>query len=400
MPKKHILKILLLLLVSFLLIPTNTAFAQDEGPLGDSSSMISLVAIVSILVWVILIILVYYDASNRGLSGTLWAGILFFFGFLGAIVYLIARPKQRIDNVSLERQQQMWGWVFLSPWIVGFFAFTALPMIASLIFSFTDFDLNARDEISFVGFDNYVHLTDDPRVEESLVATAKFATIALPLAVILPLALASLLNSKHLFGKPIFRTFFYTPYMVPIVSATYIWAGVMNTETGWINRFLEEIIGLSSGPDWLYSTTWIYPALNIIGLWGIGNAMLFTLASLQGVPTQLYEAARVDGAGPWRLFRHITLPMISPIIFYNLILSVIGLFRYFETPFILKQGSGDPGGATMFFNIHLYKTAFTFKDMGYGATLAWLLFVMAMGATVVIFATSRYWVYYAAGDDN
>lgn len=303
-------------------------------------------------------------------------------------------------GMSLQRKQQFWGWVFLSPWIIGFFAFTALPMIASLIFSFTDFDLNAPRDIDWVGLDNYRQLFDDPRVEESLIATFRFALIALPLAIGLPVLLASLLNSNFLIGKAIYRTLFYTPYMVPVVSATYIWSGVMNTETGWVNRFLEEIVGLSSGPDWLYSTTWIYPALNIIGLWGIGNAMLFTLAALQGVPTELYEAARVDGAGPFKQFRHITLPMISPVIFYNLILSVIGLFRYFEVPFILKEGSGDPGGATMFFNIHLYQTAFTFKQMGYGSTLAWLLFVLAMGATIIIFATSRYWVYYPAGDDK
>ena len=309
--------------------------------------------------------------------------------------------EQSIESkgMSLERQRRIWGWIFLSPWILGFFVFTALPMVASLAFSFTDFDLNAVDEISFIGLKNYQQLFDDPRVEDSLFATLKFSLIALPLAIALPVLLASLLNSKHLFGKPIFRTLFYMPYMVPVVSATYIWGGVLNTNSGWLNRFLSEIIGLSSTPDWLFSTTWIYPALNIIGLWGIGNAMLFTLASLQGVPTELYEAARVDGAGPWGLFRHITLPMISPIIFYNLILSVIGLFRYFEIPFILKQGSGDPGGATMFFNIHLYQTAFTFRQMGYGATLAWLLFVMAMGVTILLFATARFWVFYAAGEE-
>lgn len=312
---------------------------------------------------------------------------------------MVLAPSVKSRRMSLEKQRQIWGWIFLSPWIFGFFAFTLLPMAASLVFSFTDFDLNAVDEISYVGLDNYQHLFEDPRVEESLMATLKFSMIALPLAVSLPILLASLLNSKHLIGKTIFRTLFYMPYMVPVVSATYIWGGVLNSETGWINRFLEEVVGLANGPDWIFSKTWIYPALNIIGLWGIGNAMLYTLAAMQGVPTELYEAARVDGATAFGTFRHITLPMISPVIFYNLILSVIGLFRYFEVPFILKEGSGDPGGATMFFNIHLYKTAFTFKQMGYGSTLAWLLFAMAMGSTVLLFITSRYWVYYAGGED-
>ena len=304
------------------------------------------------------------------------------------------------QTMSLQRQRQIWGWIFLSPWIIGFVAFTALPMLASLVFSFTDFNLNARQDIEYIGLENYEALFTDIRLRDALESTFKFSLIALPLAITLPILLAGLLNSKYLFGKPLFRTLFYMPYMVPIVSATYIWAGVMNTETGWINRFLEEIIGVPNGPNWLFEQTWIYPALNIIGLWGIGNAMLFTLASLQGVPTDLYEAARVDGAGPVRLFRHITLPMISPIIFYNLILSVIGLFRYFEVPYILKQGSGDPGGATMFFNIHLYKEAFVDKDMGYASTLAWLLFAMALTVTVFLFATARYWVYYSAGEES
>lgn len=298
---------------------------------------------------------------------------------------------------SLQRQQQTWGWIFLSPWIFGFFVFTALPMMASLLFSFTNFQLTHPEAIQFVGLDNYARLHTDPRVRESLWATLKFSLIALPLALSLPVGLAALLNSRHLLGKSLFRTLFYMPYIVPVVSAVYIWSGVLNTETGWFNRFLEEIIGIS-GPDWLNSTTWIYPALNIIGLWGIGNAMLYTLAAMQGVPTELYEAARVDGAGWLSSFRHITLPMISPVIFYNLVLSVIGLFRYFEIPYILKEGTGNPGGATMFFNIHLYKTAFTFQDMGYGATLAWLLFAMAFVATLILFLTARYWVYYAAGE--
>ena len=297
-------------------------------------------------------------------------------------------PKTR--NTIL-RQRRLWGWLFISPWIIGFLAFTIIPMGASLFFSFTDFFLLKPDEISFVGLDNYVRLTTDPRVRESLRATFLFAIIALPLSIVLPVGLAALLNSEYLVGKRFFRTLFYMPYMVPVVSAVYIWGGVLNTDSGWINRFLGEI-GIR-GPNWLFDINWIYPALNIIGLWGVGNAMLIMLASMQGVPTQLYEAARVDGAGAWKRFTAITIPMISPVIFYNLVLSIIGLFRYFEIPFMLKEGSGDPGGSTMFFNIHLYKTAFSFQDMGYGSTLAWLLFAMAGVATLVLFLTARYWVY-------
>ncbi|MBN2471619.1 MAG: sugar ABC transporter permease [Anaerolineae bacterium] len=267
-------------------------------------------------------------------------------------------------------------------------------MIASLVFSFVQFELLHPENMQFVGLRNYQRLLTDPVVGLSLNNTFKFALIALPLAVFVPIGLATLLNAERLGAKRLFRTLFYMPYMVPVVSAVYIWGGVLNSETGWINRLLEGI-GIA-GPSWLNSTTWIYPALNIMGLWGVGNAMLYTLAAMQGVPTELYEAAKVDGANPFSRFRNITLPMISPVIFYNLVLSIVGLWRYFEAPFILKEGTGDPGGSTMFINIHLYRTAFLFQDMGYGSALAWLLFALAFGSTLILFATRRYWVYYAA----
>jgi multiple sugar transport system permease protein len=310
------------------------------------------------------------------------------------------------QNVSTKRQvsrlyriRQVWGIIFLSPWLIGFIGLTLFPMAASLVLSFTDYNLNRADQINWIGLQNYHKmLFIDPLVGTSLAATFRFALIALPLSIILPVALAALLNAKQLMAKRLFRTLFYMPYMVPVVSAVYIWQGMLNSEAGWINRALEGI-GIT-GPQWLNDVTWIYPALNIIGLWGIGNAFLITLASMQGVPTELYEASTVDGAGPWRRFRHITLPMISPVIFYNLVLSVIGLFRYFEIPYILSQGTGRPGSSTMFFNIHLYKTAFVFKDMGYGSALAWLLFFLAFIATIALFLSARYWVYYAHSEDN
>ncbi len=304
------------------------------------------------------------------------------------------RPARKFN---IKRRQQLWGLVFLSPWIIGFMVFTLFPMIASIVFSFTDYNLTRAGEFNFIGLRNYAQLFTDPLVATSLSATLKFAAIALPVGLVLPVLLAALLNSKWLVGKPFIRTLFYMPYMVPIVSAVAIWGGMLNSESGWINRVLD-LVGVA-GPDWLNDVGWIYPAMNIIGLWGIGNAFLITLASMQGVPTELYEAATVDGAGPFRRFRAITLPMISPVIFYNLVLSVIGLLRYFEIPYILSQGTGRPGGATMFFNIHLYKTAFVFSDMGYAAALAWMLFAIAFVATIFLFATSRYWVYYTSGEN-
>jgi len=296
----------------------------------------------------------------------------------------------------LAREQRLWGWVFLSPWLIGFVAFTALPIVASLVFSFTDFKLTSPEDVSYVGLGNYRRLFVDPLVKVSLGVTFKFALISLPIAVVLPVALASLLDSKWLVGKPLFRTLFYMPYVVPVVSAIFIWQGVLNNSSGWLNRILRSS-GVV-GPNWLDDVNWIYPALVIIGLWGLGNAFLITLASMQAVPTAYYEAALVDGAGPFARFRHITLPMISPVVFYNLVLSIIGLMRYFEVPFILSNGTGRPGSSTMFFNIHFYKTSFVFFDMGYGSALAWLLFGVTMVLTGLLFYSARYWVFYAGGE--
>ena len=303
-----------------------------------------------------------------------------------------AAPKRR----TLQQQQRLWGWIFLSPWIIGFVIFTAAPIIASLIFTFTDFTLARPGEISFVGLKNWQKLFSDPLAITALGVTIKFAIIAVPIGIILPLALAAMLNSKFLFGKRLWRTLFYMPYMVPAVSGIFIWQSFLNGQTGWLNRILR-LIGMDP-PNWLQDENWILPAFVLIGVWGIGNAMLTMLATMQGVPTELYEAADVDGAGAWTKFRKITIPMISPVIFYNLVLSVIGLMSYFNVPYIITRGTGQPNNAAYFYNLHLYKTAFTFFDMGYGATLAWFIFIIALVLNPGLFATSRRWVYYSNGD--
>ncbi|MAT98476.1 MAG: ABC transporter [Anaerolineaceae bacterium] len=308
------------------------------------------------------------------------------------------RPKIRKPLSPLERTQARWGWLFLSPWIMGFMLFTFLPMLASLAFSFTDFNITKPDEMTFNGIANYRRLLTDPDLRQALKVTFRFFALAIPISIIQPIGMAALLNAKSLFGKRFFTTLFYMPYMVPVVSAIIIWRGVMNPQTGWINRSLA-VIGIA-GPDWLNSTTWVYPALIIIGLWGVGNAMLFTLIGMQNVPTELYDAGKVDGATGIQRFMHITLPMITPIIFYNLVLTVIGLFQYFTIPWILtRAGTQDPGQVQLFYNIHFYKTAFTYQDMGYGATLAWLLFFIAMSLTILVFWSAKYWVYTPGGSD-
>jgi multiple sugar transport system permease protein len=301
---------------------------------------------------------------------------------------------RRRKKSKRARREAVWGLIFLSPWLIGFLLWIFLPMVASLLFSFTNYNLIHPEENRWVGLANYLKFFKDPVVRQSTVISLRFALISLPIAIVHPILMAALLNNKNLRAKRFFTTLFYMPYIVPMVSAVYIWQGVMNTQTGWINLFLKKM-GII-GPDWLFSTTWIYPALIIIGLWGVGDMMLFHLTAMQGIPTELYEAARIDGAGPILSFLHITLPMITPVIFYNLILSVVGIVQYFIIPFVLKGGSGEPGNTTRFYAMQLYKEAFAYSNMGYAATMAWMLFMFVLVVTVLLFATAKYWVFYAA----
>jgi multiple sugar transport system permease protein len=299
----------------------------------------------------------------------------------------------------LARQEALWGLLFLSPWILGFLAFTLIPMIATLGFTFSNFTLTQETPLSFVGFNNYTHLFQDTQTWASLGVTLKYALIALPIGLVVPLALAILMNSKHLRAPAIFRTLFYMPYIIPFVASLFAWQEMLNPETGWINTSLRAL-GVANPPYWTNDTTWIYPALVIMGIWGIGSAMVINLASLQGIPTELYDAANVDGAGWWATLFNVTLPLISPVIFYSLTLGIVEIFQYFLVPLVLNNGSGAPGGTTLFYNLYLYKTFFTYQDMAYGSTLAWLLFVIILAVTGLLFLSSRYWVYYAGENNN
>lgn len=305
----------------------------------------------------------------------------------------------------LARREFRLGFLFLSPWIFGFLAFTLLPMLATLFFSFLN--LSITDGIlsapKFAGLDNYRQLFRDPQVWStgstpgSLWITIKFGLIALPVGIFVPLGIALLMNNRHLKGKMFFRSMFYMPYIVPFVAAVFLWGGMLNPESGWINRALMSLgMAKENTPGWANDIHWVYPSYVIMGIWGIGNAMLIMLAGLQGVPTELYDAATVDGANNWQTFWKVTFPMISPVIFYNLVLSVVGLFQYFLVPLVVNQGTGRPGGTTIFYNLYLYKTFFTYQNMSYGSTLAWFLFIVILLVTVVLFGTAKYWVYYAA----
>jgi len=311
------------------------------------------------------------------------------------------------NMTPLARREMLVGLLFLSPWIIGFLGFTLLPVISTLVFSFVDLKITdgVNNPMRFVGLDNYIQYFKDPQVWSmggsgtpgSWLITIKYALIALPIGIFVPLGMALLLNSKSLKGTTIFRSLFYMPSIVPFVAAVFIWGGMLNSETGWINRALMGIgVPKTSTPGWLNDLNWVYPSYVLIGIWGVGNAILIMLAGLQGVPTELYDAAKVDGANAPQTFMNITFPMISPVIFYNLVLGMVGLFQYFLIPFVLNNGNGAPGGTTMFYNLYLVRTFFTFQNMSYGATMAWGLFAAILLVTVFLFATAKYWVYYAA----
>ena len=305
----------------------------------------------------------------------------------------IGRPRSRLTPRTREAA---WGIVFIGPWLIGLVLFTAGPMIASLVLSLTDFDLIHPDAVRFIGLDNYARMTTDPNVVTSVLVTFKFAAIVVPLTMLASLGFAVLLNSPHLFGRNILRTLVYMPIQIPLVASTLVWIGFLNTNTGWMNAILT-FFGIP-GPDWINSTTWIYPALSLIGLWGIGNFMLINIAGLQSVPTEMYEAARIDGAGPWTLFRRITIPLMSPVLLYNLVISLIVTFQYFTQAYTLTNGRGDPDNATLFINLDLFREAFTFNRMGYGAAIAWLLFALVLLLTITLFVFARKRVYYAGTD--
>lgn len=306
---------------------------------------------------------------------------------------LLRRPA--LPRLSpLARREARWGLTFIAPWIVGFLVFTLAPMIASLAFTFTNISLAQEQPLAFVGLRNWTTMLGDSQTWEALGVTVRFALLQLPIAMVLPFVLALALNARALKGPGVFRVLFFMPYVIPFVSGVLIWQGMLNLETGWVNAFLR-LTGVANPPNWLNDTTFIYPALVFIGIWGVGSGIIVNLAGLRGIPSELYDAARIDGAGWWGSLRHVTLPMMSPVIFYTLVLGIVDVLQYFLVPLVINNGTGEPAGSTFFFNLYLYKTFFTYQNMAYGATLAWLLFVVTLVVSLVVFRTSRRWVYYA-----
>jgi multiple sugar transport system permease protein len=290
-----------------------------------------------------------------------------------------------------RRREALEGYVYLTPWLIGFVAFVAGPILASFYLSFNKYNVILVPE--FIGFRNYVTaLTKDDLFLPSIVRTFYFVLLNVPLGMALSLAVAMLLNRKLVFTT-MWRTFFFLPTLTPLVAAAVLWRWMLNPDVGLINFLLAQI-GIK-GPGWLASTEWAVPSLALIGLWVTvgGSRMIIFLAGLQDVPKELLEAAQIDGAGRWSTFQHVTLPLVTPTIFFNLVLGIIFALRTFELAFIGTQGG--PARATWFISLHIYQNAFVSFDMGYASALAWLFFIVLFAFTFIQFRVSSRWVYYA-----
>lgn len=287
-------------------------------------------------------------------------------------------------------KRDLTGYAFISPWVVGFLAFTLVPFLASVGLSFTRYNIVTPPV--WVGLANYHKLfCDDPRFWVSLWVTLKYALVAVPLGIAAGVGLALLLNVE-VRGLSVYRTLFFLPSIVPAVATAVVFSWILNPQLGLVNGLLRRI-GIE-GPAWLQDTRWAFWSLVLMSLWTVGGSMVIYLAGLKDIPRQLYEAATIDGAGAWQRTRHVTLPMLTPVIFFNLIMGVIGAFQYFTQAYMMTQGG--PEDATMFYALYLFMRAWRYLDMGYASAMAWVLFLVIMAVTVLLFRSHRKWVHYGS----
>jgi multiple sugar transport system permease protein len=298
-----------------------------------------------------------------------------------------ARKSVRRVRLTRRRREALAAYLFLSPWIIGFIVFLAGPMIASMFLSFTQYKV-IKPPV-WVGIENYTRMFTDDLFYHSLRVTVTYTFLAVPLGVIIGLAIAMLLSQKVI-ASGVFRTIFYLPSVISGVAVAIVFAWIFNYRFGILNYFLS-LLGIP-GPNWLGHPRYTLGAFVIMSLWGIGGTVVIFLAALQGVPQSLYEAAMIDGANVWAKFRTITLPMISPAILFVLIVGVIGTFQTFTQAYIMT--GGGPANATMFYILYLYKNAFNWFEMGYASALAWVLFAIILVLTLLLMRSSSRWVYY------
>lgn len=294
------------------------------------------------------------------------------------------------------------GLLFAGPWIVGYLLLFAIPLVMSILLSFTEWDGVDFEKARWVGLDNYSTAFDDPLMRIALGNTCYYSFIYVPMHLSIALGLAMLLNHS-LRGMSIFRTIYYLPHFLAGVATMVLWLWLLHPEIGMINEIIRSVydllasLGLEQArdwpvPRWLHDPQWSKPALILMGVWSGGAAMLIFLAALQTMPQQLYEAAAIDGAGAVRQFWHVTMPMLTPAILFNLVLGIIGSFQVFMQSYIMT--GGGPDNSTLFYMLYLYQMAFEEFHFGYASALAWILFSVIMALTAVVFLTGRKWVHY------
>ncbi len=302
-----------------------------------------------------------------------------------------ARPRR----LRLVRRQALVGFAFISPWLLGFLLLKLLPILASLVFSFTNFNMLNPDATRFVGLSNYARIWTDRDAWFSLFSTISLAIYVVPLQLLVSLALAALLNSQRLRAKTLLRTLFFVPSIIPAIAIFSMWTGFLDPTTGWLNRLVLQPLGLPlyPGPG---SESGRNLLLSMLALWSIGPGFLIMLGAMQAVSRELYEAARVDGAGPLLRFFQVTLPCISPAIFFSLVINLIGIFGGVA---LLDRGTPFSGSMS-FFDNYIYSVMFHDNQLGYAASLSWVFFITMLAVTLILFRTSRRWVFYAEGETD
>lgn len=291
-------------------------------------------------------------------------------------------------SASISKMEARWGIAMAAPAILGFLLWQLGPMLASLIISFTEWSVVSTPKM--IGIGNFTRLfNNDPLFWKSLFATAYYTFLSVPLVITAAFVVATLLNQK-VKGLAIFRTIFYLPSVVPAVANSVLWLWLFNPDFGLINSLLNSI-GLP-GFLWIYDEAQVIPSLVLMSVWGMGNTMIIFLAGLQGVPQHYYEAAEIDGANGWEKWRYVTIPMVSPVMFFNLVMGIIGTFQVFAQAYIMTDGG--PNNASLFMVYYLFQNAFLYGRMGYASALAWVLFVIILVFTILVFRSSSSWVYY------
>lgn len=291
----------------------------------------------------------------------------------------------------MERRDLRNGLLFALPFLLGGTVFLLYPLVMSIYYSFCQYNIISPPVP--IGAENFRRLFfEDTVFWKSVYNTLYFTAFSVPLSLVTAVGLAMLLNRK-IKGMSVYRTIFFLPTIVPVVASSVLWLWVLNPESGLINGMLRQFFGID-GPGWIASESWAKPSLILMSLWSVGGAMVIFLAGLADVPAVLYEVADIDGAGPWRKFRHVTLPMLTPTILFNLVMGLIGAFQYFTQVYVMTGGRGGPADSTMFFALYMYRNSFVYLNMGYASAMALLLFALILAATVGVLVSSKRWVHY------